>query len=122
MAPAGPAAADCGWCTSVVKGVFQSEGRATTKGGGERGMIVRGTVPTHRSFLVSLLMATLFFAWQAPALDERGWTIDETETAHAGRVDLQFLRALSDSERWLPALTTLSRGFGRELGWHELTA
>jgi hypothetical protein len=37
-------------------------------------------------------------------------------------VDLQFLKALSHSERWLPALTTLSRGFGRELGWHELTA
>src|SRR5262245_53274326 len=99
-----------------------SEVRCGSRHVGHHAWVMSGSPrPILSDFVIGGLLAALFFAWQVPALEQRGWTYDESESKVAGDLDLTFLRTLVRGELTRAAMASLTHHFGRDLGWHELS-
>src|SRR5262245_40944860 len=74
--------------------------------------------------LPGALLALLFFAWQAPAVNQRGWTWDESESRDAGENELRLVRGLLGGHVDLNALNVITRVLDttESWHWHELPA
>ncbi|MFO0984187.1 MAG: hypothetical protein U1E76_21110 [Planctomycetota bacterium] len=80
--------------------------------------------PGHRrtrgEHALGALIAILFFAWQVPAVRERGVTWDEKETQVAGNTNLHILKALFTGRLNAQVLRTLEERAAAGRIFHEL--